>query len=436
MLGGSGLSIGDEARVVTDSSGVVSVVGPGGNTTPSHAMPNAASTGLRIFGGRGGSFTTAASGSTFHTCYATSAGWDAMRFIFCNYSTTQTLPITLAKFLRIPDFSTPTLQNNGAGNFVNITFDGGNATVSIAVAPSAGRRTYKASDWISASSIGRSDGGRFDIVGVRTFHNIAATALGVFGNGTDNYTNWVTQPNGLIWLSRQMDGDGCTTPANFVSTTNISQSICVGVQYIARGRVISVMGAGDSIWEGRSTYLSEGFGVPACLDLTNEGKATYEWSNVALASGTSTTYAGCFQDVIAAGIIPDIIAAPNGTPNDNSTPIVSSNILVSRRGLAQILLTARDNKIKSVIGNEIPATTAAKNYGTSDSLRRDYNAETVARSIQGDVVVDMSVVISGDTVGGQVQPIPAAILADGLHPSDFGNALIKEPFKTAIRAYS
>lgn len=55
----------------------------------------------------------------------------------------------------------------------------------------------------------------------------------------------------------------------------------VGIEYMARRRVVSVAGFGDSITEGRGTYLGEGFGQPECVALSdNSSGIAFEWSNL------------------------------------------------------------------------------------------------------------------------------------------------------------
>lgn len=380
--------------------------------------------GTRIFGGRMGSFTTSASGTTFHTAFAVAQHFDAVRVILANGSSAGTLDLSACRVSVLSDFSTDSARNNSGGSWTTVTFGGATAT-SIPAAPgSDSRRGYLVSDWIALSSAARIDGGTFPIVAVRAFHNVVSTAITVMGNGgTDNFTPWKTKPDGRVWVSRKYDGNAVTTPSNLTSTTDISQSSIVGVQYAARGRVVTVFANGDSITEGRGTYVNEGFVMPACNALSDINGVAFEYSNIGWSGSNSPTIRDRTLDVLNAGLAPDIMVLPCGSPNDQTT-ITTSTIASQRQCLARQLVELRAHNVVPLIWTWLPSNTSVKNYGATDSLRRDYNADVLSWRNRDLLVADTSAAISGATDGaGQVQ-MTSGSTSDNIHPNDAGNALL------------
>ena len=171
-------------------------------------------------------------------------------------------------------------------------------------------------DWVPIPSIARSDGGTHPLLTVRAYIAPNAT-LPVLGDGTDDFTNWATRSDGgrKFWW-RYQDGDQITTPSGFTSTTNVSQSPIWGVQYLCRGQVVTVAAVGDSITEGRGTYLGEGFVLPALEALNATGGATkYEYMNFGWSGQIPSRYTRRALNLLESDIKPDIIVIPAASPN-------------------------------------------------------------------------------------------------------------------------
>lgn len=300
--------------------------------------------------------------------------------------------------------------------------------------PSGNRRSYLVSDWVNISTVDRTDGGAFPLLCIDAFVSTPAN-IWILGNGSsDNFANWATRPNGRIWIMRHNDGDCVTTPASFVSTTNRIQSPIVGVQYVARGRVVTVMGVGDSITEGRGTYIGEGFGLPACESISSMSGVAVEWWNNGWAGAAMSTWiAPGFADICAAGLVPDIVVAPNGSPNDMGPTVTDAQIRTQRQQLAAILHTARENQVTPIVWTVLPTNPPTKDYNATDSLRTAYNAATLQMVQRGVHVVDMSAALSGVTDGdGQVNML-AGTTVDNIHPNDAGNVLMRDLLIQALR---
>ena len=377
--------------------------------------------GTRILSGRMGVFDNSTV-KTFRAIIEVAAqGFDMVRPIFANgnASTTYTVAGCNVRALAnltdaLPSPTTATLPSSGV----------------VAANPSS-RRSFLLGDWIDLTSVPRTDGGYGALVCIDA-HVSTASNITILGNGTsDNYTGWAARTN-RKWIMRHNDGDCVTTPASFVSTTNRIQSPIIGLQYAARGRVITVMGVGDSITDGRGSIVGEGFGVPAC-EAMSSSDLVFEWANMGWASANSGTFRRYLSDAIAAGIVPDVVVAPVGSPNSFAKPIVSASINDCRIAMAQINRDCGINYIQPVFWTVLPTNPVVNDYNASDSLRRDYNAATLAYPDTN--VLDFSAALSGATDGdGQVGML-AGTTTDDIHPNDSGNAILAGILANAMKSF-
>lgn len=418
------------AQLATDAAGKVLGLRTSYGAFPSHGGGNI---GTRIFGGRMGTFDNTTQ-QTFHAVFTLAQHFDAVRLIFAN-GTTGTATVGVAKVSPLSDLSTASNQNNSGGTWYSVTF-GGSATGTIPAAAGASfRRNYLLSDWISVSSLGRVDGGAFPALAVRAYISTSGT-IGVVGNGTDNFTNWATKPDGRIHIMRNQGGDQVTAPAGFSSTTNVSQSPIVGVQYAARGRVITVMGIGDSITDGRGTYIGDGFGIPACAAISDINGVAVEWANCGWAGANPTQILNAGLDALAY-FSPDIVVLPNGTPNVSVAPLTTTGISTSRQMLYRLLAECQTKRVIPLIWTWLPTNDTVKAWNSSDALRRAWNDDVrKLASSRGMLVVDADAVLAGEANGsGQIQML-AGSTTDGIHPNDTGNALLASAFKSAFAELS
>lgn len=387
--------------------------------------------GTRIFGGRMGAFDNTTT-QTFQVTCSLAQHFDAVRVIFANGSNAGTIAVGGCK---ISSQSAASDLNNSAGSW-NSVYMAGSLTGTIpAAATAASRRGYLVSDWVALNSADRSDGGTFPLITIRASITTAAS-ISIFGNGTDDYTNWPTRPNGRIWCMRNQSGDQITTPSGFTSTTNAKQSPVIGVQYAARGQVITVMGAGDSITEGHGgTYLGEGFGVPACESLSSMSGTAVEWCNIGISGSGANIFRDQVIDILAAGIKPDLLVLSYGSPNDNGGTWLAATTTGIRGYLGQMFGTVRENQVPVVLWTVMPTNPSVKAYGATDALRVAHNTATLAMASKGMDVMDFSAALSGITDGtGQVNML-AGSTTDGIHPNDAGNAILAPILAAKIKEY-
>jgi len=388
----------------------------GGVTIKRDRIASIGNVGTRILEGRMGTFDNSTV-KTFRAIFEVAPGFDAVRPIFANGSTSVTYTVAGCNVRPLANLTTgfPSLSSITA-TAVTMPSSG-----IVPVAAIANTRNYLLGAWTDLSSVARDDGGSGALVCIDAYIS-TATTISAMGNGsTDTISTWASRANRKA-VFRYNNGDCVTTPASFTDATNRIQSPIVGVQYAARGRVITVMGVGDSITDGRGTIIGEGWGVPACEAVSATTGPYFEWASCGWSGQYSDNYRNYLPDAISAGIVPDVVIFPSASPNDFSISLSTSEMKAARKGVAHLLRVARDNKIVPIIWTMLPVNPAVKDFGANDANRVAYNTEVKAWS--GISVLDFSAALSGVTDGdGQVN-ILAGMTSDNIHPNDAGNAIL------------
>ncbi|MCZ9884045.1 SGNH/GDSL hydrolase family protein [Arthrobacter sp. B2a2-09] len=403
---------------------VVSIGAAKADATRKYTTQKASTIATRIFGGRMSTIDNS-SPNTFQITTELAQHFDAVRVLFAN---TDLLISHAFRLVGVSVMADKTDLNNAAGTWVTANRNG-MSRIYAELAPGTGRIAYTATDWIAISSIPRTDGGTNPLLVARAYMNATAT-LPVYGAGVDNFTNWATRTDGRIWCSRQQPGVQVTS--GFTSTTNTNNNPIVGFQYLTKGKVITVAGCGDSITDGRGTYLNEGFILPAIDALSSMSGTAYEYMNCGWSGQAMQTFAERAIDILQSSIKPDVLVLPGASPNDVATTIAQANIDAFKYFRNRVIAEARKVGVPVIAWTWLPSNTAVKNYGATDSLRVAYNAELMAMAGKGLFVADAATPINGTTSGGQIQ-MGATLTADGIHPNDAGNALIRDVIKPLIQ---
>lgn len=342
--------------------------------------------------------------------------------------------------------------NNSGGAWVQVTRNG-QITFPLDMAPKNGsglRLGYTVPDWIVLPSAARDDGGTRSLYVVRAYIE-PDSLLTVGGNGTDDLTNWATKSDGRIFAFRYLTGDyvsNGTARTNWnsgVSGYNTNQSQCpiVGLQYLlANGLVCTVGSAGDSIMDGAGgTYIGENYTSQGTYNLDGRRGVTVEASNYGWSgqgSQASTGFKARILDILESEVAPDIMVFELGSMNDPN-PTVTTSIVNNWRYDSAVVTTACDQM--GVV--PIPVTVMATGYnvhpvGSSDSLRRDFNASCVGMRN----LIDVATPMAGTTLAsgpGTGQQEPAASLTDviggniGAHPTDAGKAVLSPLVEAKLR---
>ncbi len=412
---------GNSSTAKYNSSGALGVKSLGGNSTVA----------TRIFEGRMQTISSPAVMTYQITC-ALAQHFDAVQLIFANTSGTLSPYITAVAVSVVANTSD---LNNSSGTWVAGTKEG-QTTFPLEIANNNGghRKGYTLTDWIPISSLARDDGGSFPLLIARCLINNAVAALPVYGDPGDDFTNWATKPDGRIWAARQQNVSGVTTPTNFTSTINRSASPIIGVRYLARGKVITVMSNGDSIWDGRGTYLGEGFVMPTTYTQTSQTATAIEYSTCSWAGDPQGTlyngmgFANNGLDILENDELrPDILVFPCASPNDvtGSPTLITAAMIMSFRQITERMINScAEHGVIPIIGTWLPSNTSVKTYGSTDALRVAYNTEVLSWQSRGLLVADLATVISGAPDGTTQIQMLAGTNSDGIHPNDTGNTLL------------
>ena len=437
------------ASIATDANKRIALITPAGAFAPIKNLPRSGTVGTRIVGVETGTVDNSTV-ATYRAIFEVPAGFDAVRPIFANGGAAAYTPSATScrPMQNMTDF---TFNSSGVGQTV---------TVPVAVPARLGlyRPSYELGNWTQLPSVARNDGGSGSLVCFDTYISTAAvlTIFGGTGSGID-VSGWATRANRkFAFLSNA--GDCVTTPGNFVSTALNNFSPIVGLQYASRGKIITVMGVGDSITFGEGTIKGEGFIVPACEQATAATGIYYECMNLGWPGQVPDNYTSFLGDLAYAGIMPDICVCPVGSPN-SATPITSiTNALPmgSQQGAAYYLNTllsnargneyrnpgafsqpaAQNQSVQIILWTMLPVSHTVHNWSATatlcDPLRVGLNNQWLNNS--GVRVLDFATAFSGSTYNGQIEPNPA-LTTDLIHPNDAGNAVLSPILATELMGY-
>lgn len=341
-----------------------------------------------------------------------------------NAGGTTASPVMLASLAVVGDPS-PAAADAAAWTAATVSNGG---TWNLTVGPSASRRAFVVGDRINLSSVPRTDGGSKALIACRTWVNGGAS-LQLRGNGADSFTNWATRADGRMRRTRKAAGNYASANQTTMTANQVggyaNESPLVGFLFGARGRVVNAMRVGDSIDEGRGTYIGDGMLGPAVASLAREGGPIYCESNLAWSGMASVNFFFHASDAFAAGLVPDILCWPVGSPNDFTTgAITAAQVATARQWSARTAGLCRDNNVSTLQRTIMPSNYAIKPYGASDSLRRDYNAAQLALAAGGLPVMDVATPAVLGVDGNGQQLLLSSAGNDGIHPDDALNALV------------
>ena len=376
--------------------------------------------GLKIFGGRVNTQDTG--NKTYEFAYELDARGPkqvgSVRAIMCQ-SRAAASPGPIAGFVDLKYIGALADLDSAWGG-TNALFSRGLAGAASMPAPgTTDRRSYAYTDQTRIVPVARTDGGTKPLVAARAFLGTASAAF--LGTSGDSFTNWSTRAAGLARQRvNSTAGDQRTATTGWTAT---STGPVIGFSYNHLGPICNVVSIGDSITEGRSeTFLEENFTLLACEALNASGPATWvSHSNLGWSGQTSAQVLVNTRDMLRAGIVPDVLVFPAGSPNDVTTTITTAIVDAWRAYVADMLALCAEYRIVPVLWTILPTNYAVKPYAATDSLRIAYNSEIVALgSSTGLTVVNMEPVFAGAVDGnGQTTLLTSA---DGIHPNSTGNA--------------
>lgn len=396
-------------------------------------LGRASNVGLRHLFGRYASVVNPAAGDTYHNMIEIPVACDAVQLVLANIQTSGTsmfqAAVTSSPDVLDIDYNTATdsvFANWSAG------YKSGSLTVAQITNPTAATRpTYLISDPVPVQCKARTDGIAGAVLHIRVFTRTTTDTTGsysVLGNGgTDAWIDQGAGSNGYRHWCRKQAGQAISPWSAFTSTTASQQTPLAGIIYYARGKVINVTRFGDSIADGRGTLVGDGYLRPSCVAMNAKTPgAVWECSNHAWAGTPSSQFDPIAADILTAFPMIDVAFMHTGSPNDVTPPITQTNVNTSLTWFPYAMLAARKIQAQMIPVTWCPTNPStampagSKDYGSSDSLRRAYNANVMTNQI----ALDLAGIVSGAQDGNGQTLFTAGLTTDGTHPNDAGNALI------------
>jgi lysophospholipase L1-like esterase len=375
--------------------------------------------GTRIIAGRMANVIDNTATYTWEATFSLASHADAFRVIFANARTggqASSTPTMLAKI-----YAPSSMADVDGATFTQAMNTAGSSTWALAQPTSDSEISFTVTDWSRISTVDRSDGGKNPLISVRAWIN-GGTRLVMLGNGSDSFDNWSTRPVTERQSRFRRSTTGGDATATFAGSLASACPI-VGVQYMARERVYTVMGFGDSNMEGRDSYVGQGFLMRAAEQINAQGLGfKVETANLGFSGASSFAWFLNAARAASAGLHPDVLVYQPASPNDVTSTLTSAVVSTCRQRMSQRLAESfKDSRASVVLMNWAPTNTALKAYGAADSLRTAFNDDIAAVFGSGAIsVFDASSVLSGVPDGaGQVQ-MKAEYNLDGMHYNSAG----------------
>lgn len=368
------------------------------------------------------SVNTAHLGKTAHLVGRLAAPFDAIRLIFMNICATPTVNCKWA-ISALPvgaNLSNQTVVNHNSGTYVT-------GTVTMPARISANEPSIAFSDWVEIDGESQIFAGRLFVpsdgnteLSLSNFYSTSSTSKGA---------GWAALA-GDEWIMRAaVAGDFVSNIAGLTGTGFSDWALIAGVQYRAKsGRVITVMGGGDSTMSGTwSTLARDAYWVRAVRAAKLAGHAI-ESCNLGWPSQTTAQYSARTISAIKA-LRPSICIYSPFSPNDG-TPS-AANVVSQLQRADDVRAACRAAGIAYSAVTGIPRNSAsATPYYTAaqDQFRKSVNEDVVGKRLALDI---SSTVANGNSFA------TAAAMRDGmtqdfLHLNEAGNVAASVPVARLI----
>lgn len=270
---------------------------------------------------------------------------------------------------------------------------GGASSVNVAAANAA--QQYAVSDWIPLSSIPRTDGGTRPLLMIRGQHDGSTDGNFAFlptGSCASNRTANAANRGRIVQTCAPTAG--VSTPANAAGLGTAAFEIFPIFRY--RKPAITVMVAGDSTEQNDAiayNYLTS-WGWRGCADASTANRPV-NYMNVGCSSKNSDEYWLRAQELINAGVVPDVLCIGPASVNDTYTSNTDRVFETARARVVEIIEFAHAKGIKRVLF--IPLLPYNSTNSTTDAARVAFNSylATLAQYTPGVAVLDFSALGDG-----------------------------------------
>ena len=318
---------------------------------------------------------------------------------------------------------------NNAGAWTAATW-GGASSVTMPASTQA-NPNFTLSDWIPISPVtstfSSSNGLPLMMCYARIVTPSSNTSVSLAGY-TGSSSAWETIADNNIRGVRFQSGDFVATPSGMTGSSNPQNAPVVGIRYLtSTANVVNVMFLGDSIDFGSgATILGNTYGHKACNALS-AGNRIYSMNNQGIPGQTTTQFLQR-ANVVIPQFKPQVVVFRTFSPNDGVPTQASINNQLSN--IRQISELCLQNGAVPIVLQGLPRATDGTNtasYYTApqDALRVSLNTLHAAGAI----------IYVPNGLGNGASPelfASTAYQADGEHPSDAGNDVLKAAISAAI----
>lgn len=404
----------------TDGSRVVDVYATGGVWTGRSLIQKNKSYGVqRYFAGYG---SAAAAGKTFitHTPCPLPT-FDAVALVALSYDTVSGQVVTSAKVA-----ASPAMNNNGTAlTWASVTWDGGSASKTLALATGSGTTSnvvpaVAVSDIIPVTSVARTDTPSYAcLLQSRMYFAAASVQMSLAASVNDNVAALrPAMASGSIIYT----GDAVSSIVSQVPLTSGTWFVPAAVKFYGSAKIRHVAGFGDSLTRGTGTT---GNAYPwflrSCL------ASGYHIGDNMASHGQNHAYSMLAARTLSPVLLPDIATLWAWSPNDSGTT-TSTGILTMWADFVRTVETLLNLGI-IVVGCTSPAWQGATT--NQNNFRKAQNDRMRAMAASGMIVLaDFDAVITNPS--NDIQINPSYNSGDGTHFNDAGNAAMATVFSKCL----
>ncbi|SLN36437.1 hypothetical protein AQS8620_01292 [Aquimixticola soesokkakensis] len=389
--------------------------------------------GVDGYAGRADYTVANTGGGTWETVVSAPADCYAVRAIFYHGDSTRSVGIAAASIKAIGSVAAM-----GGTGFTPLTFGGDSG---VTLPPTGGTRGVSMcrSDLVYLPSIPRTDGGTVPLFAIRAYVPTEGFKAMGKADGTTDRLNWATHPD-RPWVSRYNAGDCVSSEASFVSTTNISHSPVVGLEFHCHSQVLTLMAVGDSQTNGEGggiTYSGASWGFEAAVAKTAAGGAPVGYLNLGSSGSNSASFQLRLDAALSAGILPDMCIMQGFSGNDigGDDQVTDAIIATASERLVRNLAQITDRGICPILWTAVPYNPASRDLGASDALRRAYNDRLRSVASRGAIVMDFDAAVRSGVIDGDGQMgLDTDYTSDNTHLDDAGIARVSPLVVAALAA--
>jgi hypothetical protein len=281
--------------------------------------------------------------------------------------------------------------------------------------PYNGKQAITWSDWMPFDTMVRSDGGSFPLM-LYQFYVTGTPRPSPSPDASFDNIN-----GGRLMRSYVNTGDCVTTPANFTSTTLVTQTIAPIVQFITRKRGVTVMMVADSVGEGYTTNNNcNNFAAQAVRALSSPQLPLFHLNGGFWGMGYPDYFWNAHN--ILAASKPEVVVIQAMSRNKGNQVFTNYDSVADQMQVFRnALLLAQ--RVKEYGGVPVLFTLYGESSETAqtDAIRVQVLQMIEKAAASGILVVNTDPLLS---VGSNPATINPGYTYDNLHPSDLGHSLL------------